>query len=403
MQTFVITMGWVCLGLTALTIATWIVVLVRVWRVALTLPRLRDGLALPLDPGAAPLISVVIPAHNEEGVIDACLRSVRGQEYPKLEIIVVMDRCTDGTHAIVSGHAQEDDRLTPVINTSCPEDWTGKCNAVHQGAKRARGEWILFADADTEFEPGLVQAAYAHATQRKLNMISLLTTLTYRHTFERISQPVAGMWLLRMFPIDMVNKPVKPRPFANGQFILVERAMYERSGGFESIRDQVVEDIAFARLINQHGGIGGILLADGMLRSEMYESFAAFKQGWNRIFIGACKNKPGRLRKYGWRAMLAGVGVPLVWVLSVIVGIALIVQGDWGMGAVVIGLAAVAYAVHLYALSEAYHLGGAPRSSAFFYPIGSWHTARIMLRAARDLHARRPVVWGGKQYVLEPR
>jgi glycosyltransferase involved in cell wall biosynthesis len=398
-----VAIAWFFLWATVLTLAAWIVVLVRVWRVAARIPRLRDGIAATLDAGAAPTISVVIPAHNEEGVIDACLRSVRAQDYPHLEIIIVMDRCTDRTADIVAAHASEDDRIVPIVNSSCPDGWAGKCYAIHAGAKRSTGAWILFADADTTFDPRLVRAAFAVAQQRTLNMLSILTTLTFSHRFERMVQPVAGMWLLKMFPIDMVNRAVKPRPFANGQFILVQRDVYERSGGFEAIRNEVVEDIAFARLVSEHGGRGGIVIADGMLRSAMYESFAAFQQGWKRIFIGACKHKPGRLRKYGWRALLAGVGVPILWVLTVVIAFGLIAQGDWEMGVVMIGLVLASYSMQLIALSEAYHLGGVPRSSAIYYPIGSWHTAMIMHRAANDLVARRPVVWGGKQYVLEPR
>jgi len=398
-----VTIGWLCLWATVLTLVTWIVVLVRVMRVKRTIPKLAAGLDETIDENNAPTISIVIPAHNEEGVIDACLRSVRAQDYPRLEIIIVMDRCTDSTAEIVARHAKEDPRIQPIVNTSCPEDWTGKCNAVHQGAKRTTGAWILFADADTTMDPQLVRAAFGLAQQRSLNMISILTTLTFTHRFEHHVQPVAGMWLLRMFPLNMVNRADKPRPFANGQFILVERELYERSGGFEAIRNEVVEDIAFARLVNEHGGLGGIVLADGMLRSAMYESFPAFQQGWKRIFIGACKNKPGRLRKYGWRALLAGVVVPMVWVISFAVALGLIAQGDWEMGIVVLGLVAVSYGMHLFALSEAYHMGGVPRSAAIYYPIGSWHTGLILLRAADDLVARRPVVWGGKQYVLEPR
>lgn len=393
--------AWILLWGTALTLAAWVVVLVRVWRVASRLPRLRDGLKEPLE--NPPLISIVIPAHNEQDVIDACLRSVRAQDYPNLEIIVVMDRCTDRTAEIVAAHANDDERIVPIVNTSCPDDWAGKCNAIHRGAQRARGEWILFADADTTFDPQLVQAAFGVARKRKLGMLSVLTTLVFQHRFEHMVQPVAAMWLLKMFPLDMVNKEDRPRPFANGQFILVERELYERSQGFAAIRQEVVEDIAFARLVSEHGGRGGIVLADGMLRSAMYDSFAAFQQGWKRIFIGACKNKPSRLRKYAWRALLGGIGAPVIWFLTAIVAIALIAQGDGAMGAVMLGLVLAAWGMQIFALSEAYHLGAAPRTAALFHSIGSVHVARIMFAAASDLDARRPVVWGGRQYVLEPR
>ena len=393
----------ILMALSALTLLTWILVLHRVARIFRTVPRLQAGAAAPIDADGAPTISVVIPAHNEQEVIDACLCSVRGQIDANLEIIVVMDRCTDETEHIVARHAREDERVVAVVNSSCPEDWAGKCYAMHRGALRASGEWILFVDADTTMDARLVRAAQAIARARKLNLISILTSLTFSKRFERVVQPVACMWLLKMFPIDMVNREVDPRPFANGQFILVERDMYMRTRGFEAIRQEIVEDIAFARLVREHGGRGGIVLADGMLRSEMYDSFNAFQNGWKRIFIGACKNKPGRLRKYAWRALFAALGVPMLWAATTAVGLALIAQGSILLGGAAIGIALASYAMQLIALGAGFHLGGVPRSTAVNYPAGSLIVAMIMLRAAADLEAGRPVVWGGRQYVLEPR
>jgi hypothetical protein len=93
-----------------------------------------------------------------------------------------------------------------------------------------------------------------------------------------------------------------------------------------------------------------------------------------------------------------------VWFFALVMAVLMFaVNDDARMGWWILGCVGAAYAMHLFALSSAYHLGAVPRCAALFYPIGSWHTGMILLRAARDLEARKPIRWGGKEYVLEPR
>jgi chlorobactene glucosyltransferase len=383
--------------------AMWVTVGLRVRRILHPRPTIRAGLDLPAAGGDAPLVSVIVPVHDEERVIDACATSLRAQDHPALQIVFVLDRCTDGTADILERHRADDPRVKLVTTTECPDGWAGKCNAAHAGAEAADGDYVLFTDADTVFDPRLVRASVALACDRDLGLLSLLSTLTTEHMHERIAQPVATMHLVRMYPIDRVNRRVEARPFANGQFMLFDRTWYDRIGGHAAVRNDLLEDIAFARRLRRHGGHGGLFLADEMLHCSMYESLAAFRTGWKRIFIEACKRRPTRLLKNGARVVMGGVLLPALQFATLLVGVALVLGDAWTLGAFTIIVALLSIGLALRCLVRIFGLGGAPPSSALLFPVGSWIVAAVMFDGARDLWRRRPIAWGGREYVLEPR
>ena len=392
-----------CLLLTfaATGLLFWGAVAVRVFRLRRNPPTVRNGLDLPV-PDPAPRVSLVIPAHNEEDVIDECVRSLRATHYDDLEIIFVLDRCTDRTLAILTAHADADDRIRLLENDACPDDWAGKCHAAHLGARIATGDYLIFTDADTAFDPDLIRATVALAEDRGVDLVSLLSTLRCTLPFERTAQPVASMRLVAMYPINRVDRgPDRSRPFANGQFMLFRRRAYESIGGHTAVRDDLLEDIAFARRIDHANRRGLVLLADGMLRCAMYDSAEAFREGWKRIFIEACKRKPSRLRKQGLRAVTVGIGIPVAQLAALIAGLAGIGPSPWP--AALVGCAISTVLVQAWALTSIYRMGGTPARYALYFPAGSWTVARILFAGARDLEARRPIRWAGREYILEPR
>ena len=401
-----LSIAWLLLAFASASLIFGMVIWWRIQRMMRGKPTIRRGLELPAPAAGWPQVSIIVPVHDEERVIDACAESLRGQQYDNLQIIFVLDRCTDGTLPILRCHAEADDRVSLLQIDSCPPDWAGKCHAARAGAEKATGDWLLFTDADTQFDPQLVRATMALALEKKLGLLSLLSTLTYERAFERIVQPVAIMSLIRMYPIERVNRPEpgRSRPFANGQFMLFDRQWYERIGGHEAVKDALLEDIAFARRLSEAGGHGGLFIADGMLTCSMYDSLAALKTGWKRIFIEACKRKPQRLRKNAWRAMGIGLAIPLAQLVALLFGCLLLLW--WSlplMGLVLIGLSLAGSSVHLMSLLRIYGLCGAPRYAAILQPLGCWVIASVMFAAARDLKNRRPIVWAGREYVLEPR
>lgn len=407
-------------GFSAVGAFYWIIAIVRIWREIAQLPRVDAGLAIAAPPDGWPRVSVVIPAHNEEELAPRCAESLLASDHRALEAIFVLDRCTDRTLERLRPIAARDPRLRIIENGSCPPDWAGKCNAAQVGASQATGEVLLFTDADTHFDPGLVRATVALLRHRKLSLLSLLPTLTSERFFEQAVQPVASLTLLRMYPISSANRAVNPRVFANGQFLLFERSMYERLGGHAAVKDDLLEDIAFARAVrDQGGGTCGLFVAGPMLVVRMYESLGAFVEGWKRIFIEACLRQPRRLRRKAIEVIALGIGLPAAQLLTLLLAlIAWFVAPTMGAGAgaehaaasalltTAIASASIAIGGALLqtaALAFCYHQADAPLRGVLFHPFGSWMVARSLWGGASDLDRRRPVRWGGREYVLEPR
>ncbi|MSR69936.1 MAG: DUF2065 family protein [Phycisphaerales bacterium] len=386
----------------------WSIVAWRVRRDGNNRPSLTEGLTGSLDHW--PAVSVIIPAHNEVAHAPDLLRSLLAQDYAgAIEIIFVLDRCTDGTLAaleqVASMRAAVDARLTVqfIDNRACPQDWAGKCNAAHQGAVRATGDILLFTDADTTFEPGVIRASVKLLILRKLSLLSVLSTVSVRHAFEAIVQPVAALQLMKIYPIARVNAQINPMPFANGQFMMFSREAYDHVGGHAAVKDALLEDLAFARLIvHACKRKAGLFLSDGLVRVQMYETYAQFREGWRRIFIEACHRNPRRLRRYGLECMLLGTGVAIAAVASLAGGALAWSLDDRPLAIAGVACGVVVLVVAQLTLRRIFELVGVPPVAALAYPYASLAIARIMWRGAKDLRRGAPVRWGGRAYVLEP-
>jgi cellulose synthase/poly-beta-1,6-N-acetylglucosamine synthase-like glycosyltransferase len=398
------TLAWFLLALLILTALYWLGMVVRIAQGMRVVPSVREGLHEPPTgrQGAWPLVSIILPAHNEEKIIETCAKTLLAQTYPNLEIIFVLDRCSDLTAARLAPLAAADSRIRVIENGFCPPDWAGKVNAIVVGEKHARGEWLLFVDADTTLDPQLVRAAMGLTTSRKLDMISLLSDLRAVHGFELVAQPVAVLSLMRAFPVARFRSDKQPRPLANGQFMLFNRAVYHELGGHAAVKESINEDVALARLIRQKNRTYGLARADGMFQCAMYESMDEFIRGWKRIFLGVHPRRPWRLTRRGWRVLISGFAPPLIWIASIIVAGLLLWRGESGeMAWSLVAMVVVAAVAQIVALGRFYSLGGFPWWAAFSYPCGCWIVGRLMIQAVRDVRAGKPVTWGGKQYTIQ--
>lgn len=377
----------------AVSTIMWLGIAYRLWVMAMSKSTIREGLQLSIPENV--LVSIVVPAHNEERVIDRCVASLRNQTHNNIQIIFVLDRCTDGTLGIVQKHADEDTRVHIIENDHCPDDWAGKCNAARVGAKNATGEWLLFTDADTKFDSELVRCSVASAIKRKASLLSILSSLTITRTFERIVQPIASTFLVRQYPVDRINREIRPRPFANGQFLLFSKESYESIGGHDAVKDDLLEDIAFARKIHAKGGKVQVLFADGLLRCSMYSTFEAFKTGWKRIYIEASTRNISRLRRSGMLTIVLSVLLPALGVAGIVVGAFISTPLVW------LSIASLISCV--WVICWLYKINNAPMIYAIFAPFGGLVVAKLFFDAASMLRNRTPIQWGGREYILEPK
>ncbi len=394
------------------------------WHVRRSGQRVRGasaGVALARAHPSERSVAIIIPAHNEEEAIARLIPTLRAQDYHRFRVVLCLDRCDDRTEQVARSLIAGDPRFEMLSIASCPEGWAGKTNAVWTGVRHATREaqgaapdLLLFADADTMFHPSCVSAAVAILEQRSLDLLSLLSTMTYTRWFERIVQPAAGMELMRQYPLLKSNGMVgRNRPFANGQFMLFRREAYEAVGGHEAVRDELLEDMALARAIAEgRGTLGrsgktGVVLAQEMLTCRMYDTWEQFRLGWKRIYIETAKRRVRRLRDGGMCALCFGAIGPAIVMGGAIVSAWRVVEGwhtreqAWWIACGVLACAAIV--VHVMALAMAFAMGRTPLRSILSFTLGSLLVSRILLDAARDLRSGNPVKWGGKEYRRDAR
>ena len=391
---------WIAIVIALLTLAVWVVVGWRLKRA------LGTGLGISehaSDDIEEDMVSIIVPAHNEARIIERCARSLMAQEWSNLEIIFVADRCTDDTVSILRKATESDHRVRIIENHDCPESWAGKCNAARLGAAGACGRYLIFMDADTLSDPKLIRSAVTSAKARGSSMLSLLSKLTTDAIYERRTQTVASMLLLTLYPPDRVNRETDSRPFANGQFMLFDREWYEKIGGHEAVRDDLLEDIAFARKIDAAGGRVHLLSSEGLLVCSMYSSTTAFRRGWQRIFIESCRRKPIRMKRWAIRMRLLGVAGPLGCLLGLLLGAMTWSLGEAGLGLATLVVSLLALVIQAGVLAAIYRTFHQTAWNLWRFPMGCEDLARILGEGARVLQRGEPVTWGGRSYVLEAR
>jgi len=400
---------WACTVLGAGSALIGLLVLRRVRRISSCAPTARQGVDLPAPDGGWPSVCIVIPAHNEQGVIGELVRSLVAQEYPgELGVVFALDRCTDQTEEVVEREADGSDRVEIVKIAGCPEGWAGKTNAAHTGVvaseKASGADVLIFSDADTTWDPRCARACVSLLRHRELDLLSLLSTLRFEGTWEIRSQAVAASELIRRHPINKVNRAEKGNAFANGQFLCFERSMYDRIGGHEGVRDDLLEDLAFARKVQRVEGTPGrwgVFLADGMLRCRMYESAAQFRTGWKRIYTESSRRSPVRLRKSARRMLTIWLAPMVFAAVAAVVGIIAMIAAPGWLAGVTLGAGVIASAIWLVAVGQVCAMQSAPLRSVLAWPLGTMVVASILYEAARDLERGVPIVWGGKEYRLE--
>lgn len=390
----------------------WATVHYQITRTSRLVPTARVGVGLSRrllaqDPSTLPTVCVVVPAHNESAVIGGLVASLRLQDYPRLSFVFCLDRCTDNTRDVITNLAAGDPRFHIHDVTHCPADWAGKVHAIWSGVngtpEATQADVLLFADADTEFSPGCVSAALAMLRDRGLEMLSLLSTLTHRTWFELVAQPPAAFELIVQFPLVQANRATPRKPFANGQFIMMTRRAYNAIGGHHAVQDEVLEDVAIARLAAAHSIPSGVFLADGVLRCRMYADWSAFRRGWKRIYTEGYKRKASRLIKASRLVRLTGAIAPVSMLVLTAAWFMVSPPIDKTSDIWPVGVAALAMLTWLSALVRIYRQGHFPVWSVLANPVGSWIVADILRDTARDLETGTPTVWGGRTYARELR
>ena len=282
-STFMLTLG---LGFWFLTLAVWGTRSFRLLVTLLKTPRIVP----PADRLPAGRVSIILPAKNEERNIRACVEALQNQDYPSLQLIVVNDNSTDQTEFILKS------MNTAYINCPpAPAGWTGKNHALHCGVEYAKGDWFLFTDADTRHTPQSVSASVHYAETHGLDFLSLLPHCIAESFLERAIQPSAMAFLGLWFPLERVNDPKSPLYFANGQYLMIRRSLYEKLGGHQAVAGEFLEDFALMHLAKESGAKAACGFGTRLYGTRMYDSLDSIWKGWRRIYLHAFRRKPAPL------------------------------------------------------------------------------------------------------------
>ena len=241
----------------------------------LVLGRARPG------PKSGPLVSVCVPARNEEANIEACVRCVLASGYGPVEVLVYDDQSTDATPRILAAMETQDARVRRIATTPLPEGWNGKQHACHRMAAAARGEWMLFTDADVRLEPDAIGASIEAAGRLHAGLISAFPRQHVGTVGEALLVPMIHFVLFSYLPFPRMRRTIDPSASAGcGQFLFISRAAYDASGGHAGFRSSMHDGIRLPRAVRRAGFRSDLIDGTEIASCRMYRSLGSAWRGF---------------------------------------------------------------------------------------------------------------------------
>ncbi len=354
-----------------------------------------------LAPANAPLVSICVPARDEEKNIQACVEAILAQTYPNFELIVLDDRSTDSTPQILESLAKVENfrkaHLQIIHGSDLPSGWAGKPHALYQASACARGDLLCFIDADTFLAPEAISSCYVKAIETDADLFTIMTkqiTGTFR---EKVVMPLILTALSVGFSPRKVNDPTKRDAVANGQFIFIKRTVYDAIGGHERVKDQIVEDKAISEQVKWNGY--RLIVADGMrvASTRMYTSLPSMWEGWTKNIYLGLRDHPTLLMLGAFGAFVSVIAAlflptwPLLGLFWFLHG------GDW-MAIAVIVESLVLWGELIYARADVVHKMNIPRWYALTTPLGAAVFAAMMFTSTWKVLSGQGVTWRGRRY-----
>ena len=335
-----------------------------------------NALLLRRPPAAATVgerVSVLLPLRNEAARVRPCLEAVLHQRHlPDIEVLVLDDGSTDGTADVVRAMG-----LQPMAGAALPAGWRGKPHACQQLADAADGSVLVFVDADVVLAADAVSRAVRLLRETDLQLVSPYPRQVARSVAERLVQPLLQWSWLTFLPLRAAERSSRSSlAAANGQLLVVDAQAYRRSGGHTAVRGEVVEDMALARSMRQHGARGGFADGGELASCRMYDGFADLRDGYTKSLWAA----------FGSPAGAAAVNTLLLW-LYVVPPVAALRRSRAG---------AVGYAV-----AVAGRVVSARRTGGRAWPDAAAHPLSVLALTAltvRSLHHRATgrLQWKGR-------
>jgi chlorobactene glucosyltransferase len=369
----------------------WLAPFAGLARLAHNRPNLSD-----VAPVTGTPVTVIIPARNESDTIETVVRSILASAYRPFELIVVDDRSTDDTAAVVERLAAGEPRLRLVHGEALPDGWYGKPWACAQGAKAGSGALLLFTDADTRHEPELLGRAVGALERERADLVTVSPHQRCVTFWERLIMPQIWLLLGLRYHPRRVNRARRERDvIANGQFILTTREAYEAVGTHAAVRHEVAEDLALAQAYLRHGRRLHFAFAERLMETRMYQGLPQLIEGWSKnIYLGGRRSFPGEPALQALAPAMV-VAALAFWLIPP----AVLVLGALGAGVgplvaaagVATGLSVIFWGLISYGMKI-------PPGYGLLYPVGAMlalnNTARSTWRGGRRVEGRGRVYGG---------
>jgi cellulose synthase/poly-beta-1,6-N-acetylglucosamine synthase-like glycosyltransferase len=369
----------VCVFIACAALVYWAAQLFAVLSVLRRVARLADA------PRGGESVSIIVAARNEAEQVESATLSKLAQCGPGDEVILVDDRSCDATGELADRLALRDNRLRVIHINELAQGWLGKVHALNAGVKIAKGEWLVFSDADVHLRDGAISAALGHARKNGLDHLAVIPRLKHSGilidsaiaVFVRLMALAPGMW--------NANAAKAGSAVGIGAFNLVRRAAFDKTPGFDWLRLEVIDDMGLALMIKKHGGKTAVADGSRFVELYFYRTIAQLRRGMEKgIFAGA---------QYSYLKLFCGI--ILFWLLEMSPFAAMFFGGDFARFA---GAAALLPALAAALIMNRW--SGRGIFAALLFPLGDSLGAALAFWCGISALASGGIVWRGTRYPL---
>jgi chlorobactene glucosyltransferase len=284
MEIFVTIINSILTSISFGILATWIYLVVYVLKSLKQSPML-DSYDKSANIRNFPIVSIILPARNEEKYIAKCLDSLLNQDYPNFEIIAVNDSSTDETGVIMQQYSARDPRILVVHAKPKPEGWAGKNWACFQGYLRARGDLLLFTDADTVHLPSTMSLSIKHLIFENLDALTAIPKLLSKDFWTKITLPMLSTFLHSRFSALRVNDRKTKIGYFFGSFFIITRSTYEKVGTHKAVRHELVEDGALGGKVKEEKFLMKMVRGENYIEAIWARDLNTLWHGLRRLMI----------------------------------------------------------------------------------------------------------------------
>ncbi|HSC77683.1 MAG TPA: glycosyltransferase family 2 protein [Candidatus Acidoferrales bacterium] len=362
----------------------WIVMAIRAARGIGRLPRLEC--VAPLADADCPSLSILLSARDEAVKMPQALPTLLAQDYPDYEVVAVDDRSSDATAQILDDFAGRHSNLKVVHLKELPPGWLGKPHGLYTAWQHARGDWLVFTDADVRFSPDLLRRAVAVVRRQGWDHVTLAGLVEAHGFWEKVAVSYFALGFVLYHEPWNVSDPRSKKYFGVGSFQMVRRSAYEAAGTHQRLKMEVIDDVKLGKIIKQAGFRSGVALPKERVRLRWQEGLSNIIRGTTKNFFAAT----------GFSLPVAAAQVLAILLANILPFLALLLlPGLPGLLAaltVLVLLLMHALIAHDLHISPLY---------AFTHPLGAAIFAYMILRSTVVTLWRGGVVWRDTFYSIE--